>query len=70
MRQEPRAGAPVVHGSERREATPKPSISQQPAPWVPELVDILVEQHRRCASRFAHVGLYERLQRARRRPAA
>ena len=66
MRQEPRSGAPVVHGSERAEPTrnkPKP----QPPAWVPELVAVLIDLHRKRSTRFAHVGLYAEL-RGRRQP--
>jgi hypothetical protein len=51
-------GAAVTRQADDREPMPK-VLEPQPG-WVPELVSVLVDLHRKRASRFAHAGLYAR----------
>jgi hypothetical protein len=59
----PSAQAGASNGLARRSneaSTPKLCAPQSPPAWVPELVTLLVELHRRRASRHAFAGMFAR----------
>ena len=54
-------GATVIRQADDREPTPKPSAPQPLQPeWVPELIAVLIDLHRKRACRHAYAGFYAR----------
>jgi hypothetical protein len=59
MRNPALGGASASLASDNEASKPKTADAQpsQPA-WVPELIDLLIDLHRRRASRHAYLGVY------------